>query len=110
MPADNRIEWDANGSGANLRISGVLSLRAGNNNQIGVFLKIFNDIGTEIESFAFPSITTNGTGRAENITISQFADIKKDYYLEIWVENQTNSGNITMEVNSIVLVEQRNAV
>lgn len=106
---NNRVKWLNDFSG-NVRVYGVISLTSTNNRQIGVILKVFNDIGVEQESFAFPAITTNGNGRAENITIAQFFTLNKNWYIEIWAENQSNNSNITLEINSVLLLEQRKAV
>lgn len=106
---DNRLRWLSEFEG-DVRILGVLSFTSGNNNQLGVVLKVYNDADVEQESITFPPVTTNGTGRAESITIAQYLTLQQNWYIEIWVENQSATQDITLESNSILLIEQRKGI
>lgn len=104
----NRMELLSTFSGS-YRALGSLSLTSGNNRQIAIWLRTFNNSDVLQYEKAF-EITTNGVGRAENVSIVDTIDLEEGYYVELWVSNETNSDNVTLLDNSNFFIEERKTV
>lgn len=83
------------------QISVSATLLSGNNNQIN--LKIYKN-GSPILA-AKGTITANGAGRAENISLTVFSTLAPSDVLEVYVSNLTAANNITVEDINIVCHE-----
>ena len=53
--------------------------------------------------------TMNSAGQAENIGVHAFCDCNQNDRLEVWVENQTDSSNVTMKLGGIVSINERSS-
>jgi hypothetical protein len=51
----------------------------------------------------------NAGGRAENIGILGFCDFDQNDRLEIWVENQSATNNVTAKIGGIVSISERSS-
>lgn len=80
-------------------ISATLSVESGNNNQIGVYIAKNGTILTDSEVY----ITTNAGGRAEGATVQTLATITSTDYIEIFVENDTSTNNITVTDLNVII-------
>lgn len=81
------------------KITTTLSLTSGNNNQIGVYIAKNGVELSESEMY----VTANGSGRAENITSQTIVELATNNYIEVFVENNTATTNITVtDLNVIV--------
>lgn len=81
------------------KVTANLSLSSGNNNQIGAYIAKNGVILPESEIYG----TTNSGGRSENITIQTLVELTANDYIEIFVENETSTSNITVtDLNVIV--------
>lgn len=75
------------------RVGCTLSLTSGNNRQITAYIYKNGSAltGTQV------NFTTSGSGRLENGTIQGLTSLSDSDYLEVWIENNSNSANITVE-------------
>ena len=93
------VEW---------RISGVLSFSGGNNDEIAVHIRQWHDSASVYIDISESSpIVLNASGRAEGHAVLGFTTMNKNDRIEIWLENQTDSSNITSKLNGIVGFEER---
>lgn len=95
---DNRATY----SGARTRAFTVranCSLNSGNNRQIGVYIAKNGTVLVETEIYS----TTNGSGRVENINVQGVVTLETGDYIEIWTENLTNTGNITVSDLNVII-------
>lgn len=81
------------------KVTATLSLNSGNNNQIGIYVAKNGVVIPESEIY----ITSNASGRAEAAVVQTLTQLTENDYIEIWVENETSTSNITVtELNVIV--------
>lgn len=81
------------------KISAVLSVESGNNNVIGIYIAKNGTLLTESEVY----LTTNAGGRAEAGIAQVITAMTLNDYIEIWVENDTSTTDITVtDMNVIV--------
>jgi hypothetical protein len=95
---NNRLTY----SGAltrNFRVSGVLSFTSGANDKIGVYVA---KNGTPIANSEIYS-TANTAGRSENVTAQALVELATNDYVEIWVENDTDTDDITVSDLSVII-------
>jgi hypothetical protein len=81
------------------KVSAILSLTSGNNHQVGIYVAKGGSILAESETY----VTTSGAGRAENAKVQAVTELATNEFIEIWVENETSSTNITVEFMSVVI-------
>lgn len=75
------------------QITAVASLFGSSNRVIGMYVAKNGSVITTSEMYA----TTSGSGRAESVTVQTITELVNGDYLEIWVENSTDSTNVTVE-------------
>lgn len=75
------------------KVTALASVLSGNNNQIGFYIAKNGTPITTSELY----ITTNGSGRAENVAIQCITSLSEGDYIEIFVENSTGTSDITVE-------------
>lgn len=77
----------------------TLSATSGNNNQVGVYIAKNGVVLDESEVYG----TTSGSGRAENIVCQTLVQLTNGDYLEVWVENNAGTNNVTVtDLNLVV--------
>jgi hypothetical protein len=94
---DNRLTY----VGALIRdfqVTATISLTSGNNKVIGVYVAKNGVVIPSSEMYS----TTSGTGRAESLTCQTILELNENDYVEIWVENSSNSDNITVEYLNVI--------
>jgi len=94
---DNRLTY----VGALLRdfqVTATISLKSVVNKVIGVYVAKNGVVIPSSEMFS----TTNGNGRSESITCQTILELNENDYVEIWVENSSNSANITVEHLNVI--------
>lgn len=77
----------------------TLSVESGNNNEIGVYVAKNGNILVDSEVY----ITTNSGGRAEAATVQTLVELTADDYIEIFVENDTSTSNITVTDLNVII-------
>jgi hypothetical protein len=83
------------------KVSGIVSVESGNNNQIHVaFFK-----NEELWPCSEQEVTTSGSGRASNIAFHCLVEIATNGFVEVWVKNASGTTGITLD-NVNVIVEQ----
>ena len=81
------------------KVSAVMSVESGNNNVIGLYIAKNGTIVAESEIY----ITTNAGGRAEAGVCQAIIELVTDDYVEVFVENSTDTTNVTVtDLNVIV--------
>ena len=95
---DNRATYDG-AIQRDFKVTAVMSVQSGNNNVIGIYIAKNGSLLPESEVY----ITTNAGGRAEAASCQVLLAMVDADYIEIWVENDTSTTNVTMtDLNVIV--------
>ena len=82
------------------KVTATLSLESGNNNQVGCYIAKNGTVLNESEVYG----TTSGSGRAENIVVQTLVQLSENDYIEIFVENDTSTNNITVTDLNVILI------
>ena len=82
------------------KVTSTLSLESGNNNQIGVYIAKNGTLINESEVYG----TTSGSGRAENIVVQTLVQLSENDYIEIFVENDSSTSNITVTDLNVIII------
>ena len=98
MPQSMRLQYDGAIS-RQFRCTAMLTLTSGNNVQVGVY---FGKNGTPITNSEMYA-TTDGNGRFENMAVQTVVELTQGDYMEVFVENATNTGDITVDDANIVI-------
>jgi len=96
--SDNRLTYTG-GLIRDFQVSVTTSLTSGNNNVIGVYVAKNGSIIAESEMYG----TTSSSGRAESISCQTILEMQENDYIEIWVENNTATQNITVEYMNVII-------
>ena len=81
------------------RAVATLSLSSGNNQKIGTYIAKNGTVITESEIYT----DTTGNGDLLNATIQALVSLSTNDYLEVWIENDTATNNITVtDLNMII--------
>lgn len=81
------------------KVTAVLSVQSGNNNQIGLYIAKNGVVLPESEIY----VTTNAAGRAEGGVCQTIVGMNENDYIEVFAENDTSTSNVTVtELNVIV--------
>lgn len=87
-----------------------LSFTGGANDQINVVLRHWVDSSSswvDLAESGPQTMNQGGGNRAENVAVHAFCDYNNNDRLEVWVENLTDSDNITMKTGGIVSIQER---
>lgn len=95
---DNRATYNGALNGY-FKVSATLSLESANNNQIGIYIAKNGVILPESETY----ITTGGTGKGENAFVQTLVTLNENDFIEIFVENNTGTTNITVSDLNVVI-------
>jgi len=91
-----------------VRVSGNISLTGGNGDQINVIVRQYDSSATAyVDLEESGAVTMNAAGRAENVSVIAFATLGENDRIELWVENQTDTSNVTALLKGVVSVEER---
>ncbi len=74
-------------------VSAIVSFTTGNNKVIGLYVAKNGTVITESEMYA----TASGSGRAESISVQTIVQLQENDYIELFVENETDTTNVTVE-------------
>lgn len=81
------------------KVTAALSVSSGNNNEIGVYIAKNGVIIADSEIYG----TTNSGGRAESIVVQSLVQLTSGDYIEIFVENNTATTNITVTDLNVII-------
>lgn len=81
------------------KITAICSLTSGNGHQVGVYVAKNGTTIDESETY----LTTNASGRLENGAIHTIASLQQTDYIEIFVENNTATNDITVEDLNVIV-------
>lgn len=83
------------------KIEGIISVSAGNNNEIHA--AFFKD-GT-IHPCSEQSIITNSSNRVSALPFHCVIELDTNEYVEVWVKNKLNATNITLDNVNVIVTE-----
>jgi hypothetical protein len=95
--SDNRLTYTG-GLTRNFQVSATASFTSGNNKVIGLYVAKNGVIIADSEMYA----TTSGSGRAEAIHVQTIFEMDENDYVELWIENDSNTDNITVEFLNLI--------
>jgi hypothetical protein len=95
--SDNRLTYTG-GLIRDFQVSATASLTSGNNNVIGLYVAKNGVVISSSEMYA----TTSSGGRAESIACQTILDMEENDYIEIWVENDSSTTDITVEYLNVI--------
>lgn len=95
--SDNRLTYTG-GLIRDFQVSATATLTSGNNNVIGLYVAKNGVVITSSEMYA----TTSSGGRAESIACQTILEMQENDYIEIWVENDSSTTNITVEYLNVI--------
>ena len=81
------------------KVTATLSVQSGNNNEIGIYIAKNDTLLSESEIY----ITTNSGGRAENGMVQTIVELSQDDYIEIFVENDTSTTDVTVTDLNVII-------
>lgn len=82
------------------KITATLSVTStSSNDQIGFYVAKNGSIITESEMY----VTTNSNSRAESVTIQTITNLVTNDYIEIWVENDTDSSDVVITFMNVII-------
>lgn len=91
-----------------VEIKAVLTLSGGNADQVQIIIRQWDDSsGAYIDLSVSGAATMNQSGRAEGIASFGYASLSENDRLEVWVENLSDSSDITAKIGGIVGVIER---
>ena len=91
-----------------IQVTAAISLSGGNNNQVNVILKKWDDSASSyVDISESGAVTMNNSGRAEGVSVLGFSAVDENDRIEVWVENQTGTSNITGKLGGLVAVTER---
>jgi len=104
---NNAISYDSS-VGIEVLAQGVLSFTGSSNKTIAVQIRQWVASTSSYINVGQPFVGTIGAGgRAENLVFIAKASINQNDRIEVWVENRSDSSNITAEVGGTVIVGER---
>jgi hypothetical protein len=80
-------------------VTAIVSFTTGNNKVIGLYVAKNGVIIPESEMYA----TASGSGRAESISVQTIVQLNQNDYIELFVENETDTSNITVEYLNLTI-------
>ncbi len=98
MPENNRVQY----GGAirrQFRCTAIATLTSGNNVQVGTYFSKNGTLLPTSETYT----TTDGNGRRENVAIQTVTALVDGDYIEVFVENDTNTNDITVAELSVII-------
>ena len=96
---DNRIT--NTGSSKVFKVEGIISVSAGSNQTIhAAFFK--NGV---LHSSSEQSAITSGTNKAHSIPFHCLIELGTNDYIEVWVKNQANTTDITLDNVNVIITE-----
>lgn len=101
---DNAFVYDSTKT-LRVEIKGTVSFSGGNGDEVGVILRQWDDSAsgyTDIREHG--SVTLSGTGTGQNIALLGYADLDENDRVEVWVENRSDTSNVTMLEDSFVSI------
>lgn len=97
--SDNRLTY-VGALSDDFMITAVISFTGtGNNKRFGVYIAKNGAIINDSEMYA----TTDGNNRAESVAIQTITSIEPNDYFEVWIENDTDSTNVTVQYMNCVI-------
>lgn len=98
MPQSNRLTYDG-AINRQFRCTAIITLTSGNNVQVGNYFAKNGSLILSSETYT----TTDGNGRRENVAIQTVVELTAGDYIEVFVENDTNTTDITVSDLSVII-------
>lgn len=98
MPQSNRLTYDG-AINRQFRCTAIITCTSGNNVQVGSYFAKNGSLILSSETYT----TTDGNGRRENVAIQTVVELTAGDYIEVFVENDTNTTDITVSDLSVII-------
>lgn len=98
VTTSNRATYDG-AIPRNFKVTAILSVTSGNGHQIGLYVAKNGSEISESETY----VTTNASGRLENGTAQLVVSLVDTDYIEIFVENNTSTTNVTVNDMHVII-------
>lgn len=93
---------------ADIVISGVVPLTGTNNNVVNAIIRQWdNSASSYIDISQSGGVTMNAGNRAEGVSLEGIAKLDTSDRIEVWVENQSSSANITADLGGLIHISER---
>jgi hypothetical protein len=84
------------------KITSTLSVEStSSNDQVGVYIAKNGSLIASSEVY----LTTNTANRAENISVQTVEELTANDYIEIYIENSTDTSNLTVTDMNVIIIE-----
>lgn len=106
---DNAFVYDGD-QNIEVEVKGVLSLSGGNNDQVNVFFRKWDDSASSYIDAPKSQATLNGGllgSRAEGIPFLGYFTLENNDRIEVWIENISDSSNVQAELGGLVSINER---
>jgi len=93
-----------------VEIKGLLSISGGNNDQVQIFFRKWDNSASAYVDLPKSTATLNGGGsgnRAEGVGVFGYTDMDENDRIEVWIQNISDSSNVTAVLGGLVSVTER---
>jgi hypothetical protein len=104
--ANNELRSDST-SPIVIDIKMSLSFISGNNNQLTIKLRFWDNSASSYSEISSVQITANGNGRAENVVLLGLSTMNEDDRIEVWVQNDSSTTAVTVQLGGQLIVSER---
>jgi hypothetical protein len=108
---NNRFVYDGDQT-IEVECKGILSFTGGNNDEMAIkFRKWDNSASAWVDGESFTSTLNGGASgtRSENLGFNAYFEVDNGDYIEVWIANNKDTSNITLDVGGLVSVTERNS-
>jgi len=104
---DNAFVYNSNQS-IDIKVDGSLSFTGGNGDEMGVQIRQWDDSASAYVNIGPRYVQTfNGAGKVSSLAFMARTTIDENDRIEIWIENQSDTSDITAELGGFVGISER---
>lgn len=81
------------------QVTAIVTFTTGNNKVVGLYVAKNGNTVSDSEMYA----TSSGSGRAESISVQTILNLVEDDYIELFIENETDTSSITVEYLNLIV-------
>lgn len=91
-----------------VEVKGALSLSGTNGDEIQMYVRKWDDSASSYSDLSETgAVTMNAAGRAENVTVFGYGILDNNDRIELWIENNTASRDVTALLDGLISVTER---
>jgi len=104
---DNAFVYDGDNT-IEVEVKGNLSFTGTNGDVINVYVRLWDDSASSyVDLSETAGSTLNASGRAEGVAFNAIGTMNNNDRIELWVENEIASRNVTALENGYVILSER---